>query len=92
MIYKLVFGFILLSQFVYAEICLSKEVDDIHIRAFIKEIIIDIEQSRISSLANKFQYPQNALAFAFKSKDDFVFQWKKESRLKSVMELKTYDE
>lgn len=92
MIHKLVFGVIFMGQYGHAEACLNKKVDDIQIRAFVKEIIIDIEQSRVHSLANKFRYPQDALGFEFKSKDDFVSQWKKDGRLKSAMELKMYDE
>ncbi len=75
-----------------SENCLDKKIDDIKIRGFIKEIIVDIEKSRIKSLAEKFQYPLSVLAFEFKSKEEFIAQWEKDGMLKRFMELKKYDE
>ena len=92
MIHKILFGLIFISLWGHAENCLNPKEDDAQIRAFIKEIIIDIEKSRVASLANKFQYPLSALAFKFKNREAFISRWKKDGLLKSTMELKVYDE
>jgi len=91
-ILKLLLGFLFLSHMASATECLNKSKDDKTIRAFIKEIIVDIEKSRVHSLSKKFHYPLNALAFRFKSKEEFVSQWGKDSMLQGFMELKNYDE
>ena len=92
MIDKILFSLIFISLWGHAENCLNPKADDAQIRAFIKEIIIDIEKSRVASLASKFQYPLSALAFQFKNREAFITRWKKDSLLKSTMELKVYDE
>ena len=89
---RILLGLMLFIYTGHAETCLDKKIDDIKIRKFIKEIIVDIEKSKVTSLADKFQYPLSALAFEFKSKEEFIMQWGKDSMLKGFMELKAYDE
>jgi len=92
MMYKLLFGLLLISQWGHTETCLNKKMDEVQIRAFIKEIIVDIEKSKVDLLSQKFQYPLDMFEFRFKNKDEFVLQWTKDNRLKGYMELKVYDE
>lgn len=92
MIHKLLFGLMFITLWSYAETCFDNKLDEVPIRAFIKEIIVDIEKSRVDRLASKFTYPLSAFAFKFKNKEEFFAQWQKDARLKSFMELKVYDE
>lgn len=71
---------------------IKKSLDSIFVKKFVKAFINDVKSENIVGLSEKFRYPIEMFEFEFKSKEEFIKQWKLNSKLKEYLSLKKYNE